>query len=432
LEAALSIGYIAFFVFVIHKLPFFRIEGIPVWWLKAAFIVKIIFAVLLGIIYSKYYTERLTADTFKFFDDSKVLYNLAFEHPLWFFQAISGINSEASYLLPYYDIMHNWYNKVVLFNDYRFQIRINALLRFISLGYYHVHAVFYCFLSFVGLTALLKLFVQALPMLKKVLFLGIFFIPSVLFWGSGLLKDSLILFATGMVLYFLNRLSQERKPATIIGVLFFLLFLMMIKFHNFILLLPLFAAYQITSVYRKNVLLIFVSIVTVYYLILINLNFIIPGFGLMELLSNKQAEFVDLAHDYHANSTIPINYLAPSEWNAIANTPQALWHSFFRPYPFESSNLLYQLSGFENLFFGLLMIVVLLNFKNPKSASPLFWVAVFYTFSLFELIGLVTPVMGAIVRYKIQALPFLFFLLIYLTDFDKLKRRIMIFSSKKI
>ena len=152
----------------------------------------------------------------------------------------------------------------------------------------------------------------------------------------------------------------------------------------------------------------------------------------MELLSNKQAEFVDLAHDYHANSTIPINYLAPSEWNAFANTPQALWHSFFRPYPFESSNLLYQLSGFENLFFGLLMIVVLLNFKNPKSASPLFWVAVFYTFSLFELIGLVTPVMGAIVRYKIQALPFLFFLLIYLTDFDKLKRRIMIFSSKKI
>lgn len=177
-----------------------------------------------------------------------------------------------------------------------------------------------------------------------------FFIPSVLFWGSGLLKDSLILFATGMALYFLNRLIQEKKPVTFFGALFFLLFLMMIKFHNFILLLPLFAAYLITSVYRKKTLLIFVLIVSVYYLILINLNLVLPGFGLMELLSNKQAEFVDLANDYHANSAIAINHLTPSEWNAIANTPQALWHSFFRPYPFESKNLFYQISGFENLF----------------------------------------------------------------------------------
>ncbi|MBP8669315.1 MAG: hypothetical protein KBI42_11090, partial [Bacteroidia bacterium] len=398
--------------------------------LKAAFLVKIIFAILLGVIYSKYYTDRLTADTFEFFDDSKILYDLAFEHPLWFLQAIFGINDQASYLMPYYDTMHNWFNKVVLFNDYRFQIRLNALMRFISLGYYHVHAVFYCFLSFVGLTALLKLFVKALPELRRVLFAGVFFIPSVLFWGSGLLKDSLILFATGMALYFLNRLIQERKSATIFGALFFLLFLMMIKFHNFILLLPLFAAYLITSVYRKKTLLIFVSIVSVYYLILINLNLIMPGFGLMELLSNKQAEFVDLANDYHANSTIAINYLAPSEWNAIVNTPQALLHSFFRPYPFESKNLFILLAGFENLFFGLMMILVLLNFKIHKQAYPLFWVAVFYTLSLFELIGLVTPVMGAIVRYKIQALPFLFFLLIYLTDIEKLGSRYMTKSKQ--
>ena len=430
MEAVLSIGYIALFVFVIHKSAFFRIEGIPVWWLKAAFLVKIIFAILLGVIYSKYYTDRLTADTFKFFDDSKILYDLAFEHPLWFLQAVFGINDQASYLMPYYDTMHNWFNKVVLFNDYRFQIRLNALMRFISLGYYHVHAVFYCFLSFVGLTALLKLFVNVLPELRKVLFAGVFFIPSVLFWGSGLLKDSLILFATGMALYFLNRLIQERKSATIFGALFFLLFLMMIKFHNFILLLPPFAAYLITSVYRKKTLLIFVSIVSVYYLILINLNLIMPGFGLMELLSNKQAEFVDLANDYHANSTIAINYLAPSEWNAIVNTPQALLHSFFRPYPFESKNLFILLAGFENLFFGLMMILVLLNFKIHKQASPLFWVAVFYTLSLFELIGLVTPVMGAIVRYKIQALPFLFFLLIYLTDIEKLGSRYMTKSKQ--
>ncbi|QQR94329.1 MAG: hypothetical protein IPJ93_10715 [Bacteroidota bacterium] len=77
-----------------------------------------------------------------------------------------------------------------------------------------------------------------------------------------------------------------------------------------------------------------------------------------------------------------------------------------------------------------MMILVLLNFKIHKQAYPLFWVAVFYTLSLFELIGLVTPVMGAIVRYKIQALPFLFFLLIYLTDIEKLGSRYMTKSKQ--
>ena len=86
---------------------------------------------------------------------------------------------------------------------------------------------------------------------------------------------------------------------------------MMIKFHNFFTVAALFAA-LITSVYRKKTLLIFVLIVSVYYLILINLNLVLPGFGLMELLSNKQAEFVDLANDYHANSAIAINHLTPS------------------------------------------------------------------------------------------------------------------------
>jgi hypothetical protein len=43
---------------------------------------------------------------------------------------------------------------------------------------------------------------------------------------------------------------------------------------------------------------------------------------------------------------------------------------------------------------------------------------------MFILTGLITPVMGAIVRYKVPALPFLMILLVMLIDKEKLIKKI--------
>ena len=424
MEILVSLAYASFFIFLIGQCAFFKVNGIPTRYIQLAFVVKLFFAVLLGVVYTRFYPNRLTADTFKFFDDSQIMYQLAFQQPKMFFQMISGINDTDPLLLPYYDQMHNWYNKAVLFNDYRFQIRINTALRFISLGFYHVHAIIYSFLSFIGLTALLKLFSKALPHLVKLLYTGTYFIPSVLFWGSGLLKDSLIIFATGASLFCLNKVIAEKKIKLIPLFIFFFLFLMLIKFHNFILLLPLFAAYALSLIIKKRTTLIYFTITIVYFLCLLKLDIILPGYGLMDLLSKKQAEFIDLANDYQAQSTLPIHTLEASEWSAIQNTPQALSHVLFRPFIFDTGNFLLKLAALENLMWCLIFSIVLFNLKIKNlKAEPLFMLAVIYTLSLFVLIGLVTPVMGAIVRYKIQALPFLFFALLYATNTDLLKSR---------
>ncbi len=426
MEFFLCIGYISFFVFVILRLNFFKVDGISYTQLVAAFLIKVISGIVLGFVYSYYYGNRLTSDTFKFFDDSKIMFDAYWTNPYHFFCMLTGYNDDAPYLKVYYDNMHNWYNKVVLFNDYRMQIRINTVLRFISLGYYNVHSVIFSFLSFCGLTGLLKLFLADLKSKRNVLYGLVYFFPSVLFWGSGLLKDSLIFFATGLSLYYLNKCFVTKIKVRQHAVLsvFFLLILMMIKFHNYILLFPLFVAYAWSMFTKKNILVKFIVVVVLYYVVLIRIDYVHPEYGLMYLISKKQTEFVDLKRMYNPASGIDITYMSASVTDAIKNTPEALYHSFFRPWFFESKSPFILLAGIENLFLLLLMVLAALSYRRSKiKFTPLFFVAVFYVLSLFELIGLVTPVMGAIVRYKAQALPFLIFILIALIDKNTLMIR---------
>ena len=50
------------------------------------------------------------------------------------------------------------------------------------------------------------------------------------------------------------------------------------------------------------------------------------------------------------------------------------------------------------------------------------WFGVLFTIILFSIIGLTTLVIGAIVRYKVPAMPFLFFILLSAIDFSKISK----------
>jgi hypothetical protein len=56
---------------------------------------------------------------------------------------------------------------------------------------------------------------------------------------------------------------------------------------------------------------------------------------------------------------------------------------------------------------------------QKKETNPLLLTAVYFTITLGALIGWVTPIVGAIVRYKIPLLPFFIIIPIYYTQFNK-------------
>ncbi|MBK8417183.1 MAG: hypothetical protein IPL22_23265 [Bacteroidetes bacterium] len=171
MEILLVIAYSSLFVFLIGKYNFFKIEGIPVQWIKVGLILKILAGTGVGFVYTYYYTDRLTADTFKFFDDSRILFNLIFTDPSTFFRLFTGIGSQTPEAIIVSNQMTNWYDTFSPFNDNRTMIRLNTMLRFLSSGYYYVHVVFICFLSLAGMVAITKVISREFPHLTKPIFL---------------------------------------------------------------------------------------------------------------------------------------------------------------------------------------------------------------------------------------------------------------------
>jgi hypothetical protein len=76
----------------------------------------------------------------------------------------------------------------------------------------------------------------------------------------------------------------------------------------------------------------------------------------------------------------------------------------------------------ENLLFILLFITLIFRFKKPEiSNQTIIIFSMLFVFTLYTLVGLTTPVLGAAVRYKVPALPFLLISIFLLYDVSKLK-----------
>ena len=88
IEFLLSIFYFILFCFIISKISFFKDNHIPRYWFIAIFGIKVIVSIFLTLIYTKYYTDRDTADIFKYFDDSFVIFKAIATNPIDYFKII--------------------------------------------------------------------------------------------------------------------------------------------------------------------------------------------------------------------------------------------------------------------------------------------------------------------------------------------------------
>ena len=68
------------------------------------------------------------------------------------------------------------------------------------------------------------------------------------------------------------------------------------------------------------------------------------------------------------------------------------------------------------------MAILFINIRGINKS--IFYSCMFAVIFMFVLTGLITPVMGAMVRYKVPALPFLMIMLIMLIDKEKMIKKI--------
>jgi hypothetical protein len=440
MEILLTLAYTLLFIFVINKMEFFNLNGISRRAISGVFILKIIAGLALWAIYTFYYTDRSMADIYKYFDDSKILFDALSVRPVDYLKMLTGIGNNTPAFDHYYSEMHYWARKIDsgIYNDSHTIIRFNAFIRLFSFGYYNVHTVFICFLSLLGLTAIYKTFDTHLQDKKRELFFAVFFLPSVLFWGSGVLKEGLIFFALGMLIYYATKLFSLKSILICLGAAFLLAFS---KFYVWLAIFPgLVFLVWINKTGTQKMLIKFSLVILSISAVGLNIDSFTSVQNPFVTLSQKQFEFDQLAsgnlRDANNNpipvagSTIKIPKLEPNLASFIKNSPSALVNTFLRPYIRESKTPMILLAGAETLFVLFIILISLLFMKPLKDIK---WQYVLFCLSFvifqFLIIGETTPILGAIARYKTIALPFLVIAFLFIADKKKLNKKLPFYNK---
>ncbi len=424
-EGILLLLYFLFFGLFVLFSPWFRVPGFNGAWSLGLFLLK--FAAGMGVawIYTHIYSDRSTADVYKLFDDSRYLYEALEKNPGDYWRMIFGLDENAPYYDVYYNRMNNWFNKYTFnpsfFNDTRTIIRVNALIRLFSFGYYSIHVLVWSFISLLGTVMIAKAVFPLSNINRYALLAALFGIPSVLAWGSALLKEGLLLLFMGAVLLgFFRTLTSGVSLRNLVLLLLGTAGFFVLKVHVFLALLPALAGCLLAFRFGKiPVHWCFVIVLSASTLAFGLFSWLFPQIDLLEWMAHRQQAMLRLAYYTDSGSMLFVNPLDGTWLSVLRNLPEALLSAFFRPWVSEADGTLQWLAALENLMLAMLILPAIL-FRKACSREQIILVGFCFTFTfvLFAFMGLTTPVLGTLVRYRMPALLFFVLGIIQLTDYQ--------------
>lgn len=472
MQILLPLTYSILFIFLILKMKFFDCPAISKLQFIGLFVLKIVFGLIVYYVYMHHYAPT---DSYLYFEGSKNVFD--------------------QFLGNSYGEVLGWNSSFddVFYNNSRIIIYINFFIQFISFNNVFVHILFFCFFSFIGLTALYKAFYKYFPTKKNILIIGLYLIPSVLFWTSGIYKETIALSCLGLIVYLSDfGLIKSFSVKTIVFLTVLVILLFFIKIHIFIALLPLLVINWLASKLNSTKYFLYYALIFVSFILIVHLisktsnqlnvyqliadkqakaiseakggiflvnesNFVCvdyndstslllrpdscysikPGsrFLSWELDNMKDTTFVNNSTDSSAykilyrikpaNSEVSIKKIEPNFVSVYSAMPFAIANVFFQPTLFSIKNVLQLFSWIENMWLLLLIVIAILFFdKKIVLQKEVLVFCVLFALIQFALIGLTTPVVGAMVRYKVTALPFLFTICMLCIDGDKLSKKL--------
>jgi hypothetical protein len=431
-ESLATLLFLVIVLMIIHQFKFFRSSGLSLKELYFFFGLKLVAGIVLIVIYTKIYPDRLTADIFKFYDDSELIYKQLFnQNPVVYLKMIFGFEnaSEVNSIIE----QTSYWNKpfeTLWFNDNRTIIRLNMLIRIFSGGYYGIHTIMFNFCSFIGIMFLFKTFKRLFKEKMILLKVACFLIPSVLIWTSGITKESILIFAIGGFMFHLLAIAFRNGNIfwNIFMILIFGAILAIIKSYFLALLLPGIVVLSCSEFIFKRLLKINYSIL--YFMLTVVLfgalflfNMVYIKFDWIHALSRIQADFINVAHATNSMSYFTMEKI-DSFSTVIRNIPFALYNSLMRPILFSSTNPLKILAGIENLIVLIVIILAIINRKSIPNNYKGIWLFIgLFCFIILLLLGLILPIEGALMRFKAPILPFLLIFLLATIDLEKSKRK---------
>lgn len=284
---------------------------------------------------------------------------------------------------------------------------------------------------YVGPWKLFKVLSGIYPHATNALAFAILFLPSTIFWGSGIMKDAFTLTASTYIAAVLIEWLVIKKFTfkTLLGIIFFSYVLISIKPYIFVSLLAF--AFVISSYsqlkYIKNrvlkyliapfLLLLLVMLVIFLY---ISLSKYLGVYGSIESLLEKaaitQRDYV--SNPNYSKNYFNIGYFEPTFAGVLSKAHLALLYGLYGPFLWVVKNPLMLLSALETLFFSIATLLFLWKILTKRDvfytfvSDPILVSFFIFTIIFTIFVGLSTANYGSLVRYRIPMLPYFVSLLL--------------------
>jgi len=378
---------------------------------------KIVGAIALGLVYFFYYDG---GDTTNYFESAKAYDNLFFKNQEDFWWGWLGDARGYDY---YFFDENTGYSAYYQINTTSFFV-VRLLIPIVALAFksYFASAVLTACITYTGVWKLYQTFLQEFPTLKRELAIAVLFIPSCIFWGSGLMKDSFTLSAVGWFTYsfYYFFIRKKRKIIFIIEIFISSVIILSIKPYIFFALLPgsilwlsnqqIKKIHNVTIRFMATPILLLLGSLAGY----LTLNQMGDSLGLYKIdtvLDRAVVVQQDMKADYYGGKSFDIGTFDASASGVISKAPVAIFAGIFRPGIWDVKNVVMLFSSIENTYLLILTVFLLIRlkvigfFKIVRNTPLLLFAMLFSLFFAFS-VGLTVANFGSLVRLRIPELPF--------------------------
>ncbi len=374
----------------------------------SALTLKIGAGICLGLVYTYYYNG---GDTFLYWHEGQTLANFIMKNPsnlLNILMNSADIPSLADQLIFVDQPRALFFSKIV------------SVFYLLTGGNYWITGAFFSLINFLGVKFFVEELTKKFHAINKPAIIAFYFLPTFVFWTSGLLKESLAIAALTIAVGAVLKITRTEKYFQLMNwglVLLSILLLWKLKYFYAALAIPsLIIIILFETIGKKRaknpgfVLAIFISMI----LIVSTFHY---NFKISRVLGIVYENYVIGIKG--SQNGIEYYQFDGSIFSFLINTPSALMTGLFRPAIFEFSSLLQFLVAFENLIIFIGFILLLRKAKlKTLFHNPYVLISMIYIFTLSILLAFSTPNFGTLSRYKVGYWPF-FVLLLLIGLLDK-------------
>jgi hypothetical protein len=319
-------------------------------------------------------------------------------------------------------------------------MKISAITSIFTFNKYLLIAICFGFFSFIGIWKLFFVFYN-LNNKKQVKLLSFFvlFLPSLWFWGSGLLKEPICVGCLGIIIYLFYKCFILKRFSILFIFLSLILLALLTLTKNYItivLIISLIVALIYTSIVKIKhliirsafALMLFVGIGVVLNWLDVSTYiefFVNDSYNQIQKFQNSY-QLVQEMEDFNSKGGFIITEINPSFESIVLNSPAVIGSCLFRPFFWEAKKVIIIFASLETLITLLITAYIFWKtaffgfFKYIFSESFLLFCFIF-SILLALIIGYTTFNFGTLIRYKIIFLPFYYFMLIKIYTLIKSK-----------